>query len=276
MPLLPIELQREIFEMAIRNSYKDAAMKLNLSLVAHHVHLWVDQVFYESVAITSPADMDQFPKLVDSKPAGFFTTAVKAVRLHYISDLEMDKILAICTGTQVFACLLLPSPLSPHLSSLPLRRRWGLSSLPLRRLSIDLSLAEILDTGSTAEPAWCSTLTHLDLGFARLPFDMQMAQMLSRLPCLTNFALPTSSTTRALADAVCTGCPNLRVLVIFVAGDEEDGDVAVEYRDASKVVLVKADIVEEWDGSLRGLPDFWNDAEAVVAGRKRAGTLQKT
>ncbi|KAJ7147962.1 hypothetical protein C8R46DRAFT_1359409 [Mycena filopes] len=256
MPLLPIELQREIFEIAIRTSYKDAAVKLNLSLVAHHVHLWVDQVFYESVAISGPVEVDRFLKLVDSKPAGFFTTAVKAVRLHYISDLAMDKLLAICTGAQVFTCLLvLPSPPSPHFSS-----------LPLRRLSIDMSLAEIM---STAGPAWCSTLTHLDLGFARLPLNMQMVQMLSRLPCLTNFALHTSSTNRPLADAVCTSCLTLRVLVIFVAGDEEDGDVAVEYRDASKVVLVKADIVEEWDISLRGLPDFWTQAESVVVGRKR-------
>ncbi|KAJ7150181.1 hypothetical protein C8R46DRAFT_498307 [Mycena filopes] len=257
MPLLPIELQREIFEMAIRTSYKDAVVKLNLSLVAHHVHFWVDQVFYESVEISNSAEVAPFFKLVNSKPAGFFTTAVKALSLYYISEPDLDRVLAICPRIQLLSCALL-LPLPPRLNS-----------LPLRRLCLDMpkSLAEIMNTGSAAEPAWCSTLTHLDLGFTRLPFDMQMVPMLSRLPGLTNFALHTLLTNRPLANAVCTSCPNLRVLVLYSMGDDEHA--AVEYRDAPKVVVVNADFLQEWDTSVQGLPDFWTEAESVVAGRKR-------
>ncbi|KAJ7150336.1 hypothetical protein C8R46DRAFT_501720 [Mycena filopes] len=260
MPSLPIELQREIVEIAIRTNPKDRAVKLNLSLVAPHFHAWVDRVFYESVFIFNSAQVDQFLNLVHVKPAGFFATTVKVLRLHYrLTDIQMDRVLGVCSGVQALCCITLErsrSLLPPH----------HLSSLPLRRLSTDADLAEILY--SAVEPAWCSTLTHLDLSFPWLrSIDRQM---LRRLPCLTNVALHASSTDRALADAIYNDCPNLRVLVIFTWEQERD---AVKYRDASHVVLDEDTYEEQQSyGLFCRMPDFWIRAENVVAARKLEST----
>ncbi|KAJ7147946.1 hypothetical protein C8R46DRAFT_536850 [Mycena filopes] len=250
---LPIELQREIVESAIRTNHKDRVVKLNLSLVAHHFHFWVDRVFYESVEIKSSKQVDQFLSLVHSKPTGFFATTVKALSLDDPESVEMDGVLAACTGVQTFRCLTYGR--SVHSTRL--------SGLALRRLCIDTGFAEILN--STVEPAWFSTLTHLDLGFPELLLDRQSASMLRRLPCLTNLALH-HWMGRPLADAVYTDCPNLRVLVIFAGDTERD---SAEYGDAPHVVLVGVDLQEDWDAGLfPGLSDFWFRAEIVVAARQ--------
>ncbi|KAJ7150319.1 hypothetical protein C8R46DRAFT_501192 [Mycena filopes] len=260
MPSLPIELQQEIIEIAIRTSRKDRALKLNLSLVAPHIQLWVDRVFYESVTISNSMQVDQFIELVHVKPAGFFATTVKMLDLHpRLTDIQTDRVLGVCSGVQALHCVTIERSESlppPH----------HLSSLPLRRLSTDVDLAEILY--SAVEPVWCSTLTHLDLSFPWLRSFGR--EMLRRLPCLTNVALHSWSADRPLADAICNDCPNLRVLVIFVPEEELD---TVEYRDAAHVVLVDDTLEEEWDtGLFSSLPDFWIRAENIVAARKLEST----
>ncbi|KAJ7150306.1 hypothetical protein C8R46DRAFT_1305945, partial [Mycena filopes] len=259
VPSLPIELQREIVEIAIRTNPKDRAVKLNLSLVAHHFQFWVDRVFYESVSIFNSKQLDQFLNLVHVKPAGFFATIVKVLSLHFhfrdiSADARMARVLDVCPGVQALQCFSVGSPC--------------ISGLPLRRLYTDMSVVELLN--STVEPTWCLTLTHLDLGSPNVLFDLQLAQMLGRLPCLTHIALHASSTTRSLIDVVCTSCLNLRVLVIFAPEEELD---TVEYRDASHVVLIDDTLEEEWDAGLFShLPDFWIRDENVVAARKLAST----
>ncbi|KAJ7150209.1 hypothetical protein C8R46DRAFT_1124261 [Mycena filopes] len=254
MPPLPIELQREIVEIAIRNNHKDRAVKLTLSLVAHHVHFWVNRIFYELVEIKSSKHVDQFLDLVDSKPAGFSGKGVKRLSIWCAQeDLELDRLLAACPGIQAFACLTLGRALPP----LPL------SGLSLRRLSIDTGFAEMLN--SAVQPTWCSTLTHLDLGFPGLLFERQMVR---RLPCLTNIALHSSSTDRPLADALYSDCADLRVLVILTSDEEQE---AVKYRDAPHVVLAN-DLEEEWDMGL--FSDLWIRAESIVAVRKARTKVQ--
>ncbi|KAJ7150250.1 hypothetical protein C8R46DRAFT_499994 [Mycena filopes] len=253
MPSLPIELQREIVEIAIRANHKDRAVKLNLSLVAHHFHFWVDRVFYESVEIRNSEQRAQFLALVDSKAAGFFTTTVKALSIYAPEeDFQVDRLVVACSGMQAFGFFAIGRS----------SRTPPLSGLSLRRLAIDTGFAEIIN--SAVEPAWCSTLTHLDVGFPWLLFDRQM---LRRLPCLTNIALHSSSTDRPLADTLYTDYPNLRVLVIFTPDEEQD---AAEYRDASHVVLVNElnDLEQEWDTGL--FSDFWSRAENIVAGRRKS------
>ncbi|KAJ7123363.1 hypothetical protein C8R46DRAFT_87092 [Mycena filopes] len=122
--------------------------------------------------------VDQFINLVHVKPAGFFATTVKMLRLHHrLTDIQTDRVLGVCSGVQALHCI----TLKPSQSLLPPRH---LSSLPLRRLSTDVNLAEILN--SAVEPAWCSTLTHLDLSFPWLWSIDRLYPLLRRLPCLTN------------------------------------------------------------------------------------------
>ncbi|KAJ7150287.1 hypothetical protein C8R46DRAFT_1124513 [Mycena filopes] len=258
MPSLPIELQRQIVVTTIRTNHKDRVVKLNLSLVAHHFHSWVERVFYESVGIDNSEQMDQFLNLMELKPAGFFATTVEALRIPYFT--EMDRVLAACSGLALMV-------------GFPLPRVPQVNSLSLRRLCVDT--AEILDNNSTVQPTWCSTLTHLDLGFVHVEFNLQSAEMLGRLPCLTNVALNAVWTDRPLVDAVCASCPNLRVLVIFTMDEEHDAE---EYRDVSRVVLCNATTFDEdWDAGLfSGLPDFWIRAENVVAGRQARTQAQSS
>ncbi|KAJ7750313.1 hypothetical protein B0H16DRAFT_1887915 [Mycena metata] len=267
MPSLPLELEREIVEIAIRTNHKDATVKLNLSSVAHRFHLWVDEIFYESLTIdarkTSASSLRLFPTL---KPAGFFATTVKALSLLLLSDDQMAGILAVCTGVQELAIYTIgPCQLSIF------------ARLPLRRLCITTFVPAPAPSSPIASaPTWFSTLTHLDLGHVGPP-DAKKAlssDIPTRLPRLTHLALDVSTGTPAAAKRSCarSGCPGLQVLVLFA----ERKDIRAPkyqklYAFDHRIVLREHVLnnIEDWEAPLLGVSDFWTHAESIVAERVR-------
>jgi len=254
-PNLPAELQREIFEIAVRLNHQDAALKLNLSLVAQHVRFWVDWVFYEMVTIVGPKSADKFFELVDLKAPGFFAIAVKTLLLSSLPADYAVRVLSFCAGVQSLAFW------TWHFPTLALP---PISQLPLRRLSVRFCLADII-TGAPP-PLWLSSLTHIDIAFFRA--SKSYVEKLGRLPSLTHVALYSAGP--PLAEVVCASYPNLRVLVILSDSHitQAATTVACSFDPRIVVTLLPADPIEDWEAQHCGLSDMWTCAERVVAERK--------
>ncbi|KAF7347342.1 hypothetical protein MVEN_01489900 [Mycena venus] len=253
---LPPELQCEIFEIAVRSNRKNAALKLSLSLVAQHVHFWIDRVFYQSVTIRSRSNADKFLKLVDLKPPGFFATTVKTLLFTtHPSELQRISILSACTGVQSLAVW------NTILRSETLLQ---ISQLSLRRLCISIKYVPAILAASTR-----SRITHLDLAF-QLETPEYLVGDLRQLPCLTHVAMDIDASP-SIAKAVCESCPNLQVLLIL--DYKPPAAAAIDsYSFDSRIVVEESpsDLVEDWEAAPYGFPDMWTHAERVVADRKAA------
>ncbi|KAJ7157150.1 hypothetical protein C8R46DRAFT_1293620 [Mycena filopes] len=184
--LLPPELQREIFETAIRTNHGDigdAELKLNLSLVAHHVHLWVDSVFYRAVTIRHSPDAIRFLTLADSKPADFLAKTVKVLILGPVRPKDATRLLHACRGVESLAFHWKKYYNAPlPVDQLPLLRRLWLRCDNVGRAYY----------GNELRPSiYLTTLTHLDLAYTRHLQDMpDLAAILKRLPGLTHVSNP--------------------------------------------------------------------------------------
>ncbi|KAJ6520384.1 hypothetical protein C8R45DRAFT_1086248 [Mycena sanguinolenta] len=264
MPNLPVELQREIFEIAVRSNHKDASLKLNLSLVAHYVHLWVDTVFYKMVTILCDASGTKFLELIHSKPPGFFGPVVKSLLLVGVRAPSCARILSTCTGVQSLAWWALDN--APLVLS-------AVSQLPLQRLVVGYKNL-IIFTAALPPPVWLTTLTHLDTS-APSRFDGDLNR-LGRLPRLTHVSLFAPNDTVFHAQTVVDSCPNLQILVMPL--DKYRAATPVSLVD-SRIVGVVSDsadgFIGDWEAAHFGLPNSWTRAEDVLIERKRLAALEQ-
>ncbi|KAJ7045039.1 hypothetical protein C8F04DRAFT_522082 [Mycena alexandri] len=272
--LLPPELQREIFEIAMKLNHEDAEVKLNLNLVADHVHFWVDHAFYRVVEISDSDSAAIFLTLVNSKPQNFFATAVKVLLLMSslrTTEMQIAQILHACRGVESLA-FWAPDYNSP----LPLL----VGKLPLRRLSLEFpNLVNTL--GESTLPVWLSGLTHLDLAWELRVKVSDLSGTLQQLTGLTHIALDGRLSQAAHARAVTESCPALQVLLIVEAEEEgegvfQSGEITKAYSFDHRIVLVFREppsIARDWVAPYFGLDDMWASAEHVIAERlKKART----
>ncbi|KAJ7157167.1 hypothetical protein C8R46DRAFT_421327 [Mycena filopes] len=269
-PLLPPELQREIFETAIQLNHGDALVKLNLNLVAHHVHFWVDHAFYRVVQIFRSNSADKFLALVDSKPADFFANAVKVLIVGAsVLERQTARILHACRGIESLAFWWMRYGSSPVLvGQLPLLRRLSVRSARTRNLSQTVTDHRLLSTH-------LSTLTHLDLAHAiHLRKVSDFRGILQGFHSLTHVALPSWYDHARL---VVESCPALQVLVILVhsAADINDDIVELYSFDYRIVAATMEDSVNaDWIAPYLGRGDHWISAERVIAERAATRTEQ--
>ncbi|KAF9010230.1 hypothetical protein BDQ17DRAFT_1009664 [Cyathus striatus] len=258
---LPAELQREIFSMATSNQLSCA---LRLSLVARRVHEWVQPLVYEIVTLGAD-DTALFLRTMDSKPSEFFATHVKQLCLAVsVNPEDAARILAVCTGVIGLAFWVdyLAAASDVPLSAL-------ITSLSLRRLSIEFT--HYLDLCEISKPSsvnWRVKLTHLHVIFWA---DEEPAFIphLECLSCLTHFSLRLRyrQLTEGSISAILASCKSLRILAILL--DELDlmQDLA-KFEDKRVVFMPYPDAVQDWEASLRGLPDIWSRAEEMVRGHE--------
>jgi len=260
MSTLPPELQREIFELAVRANRGDAALKLNLTLVAHHVRLWVEKVSYELMTITSQNHAQGFRKLTDSKPPDFWATAVKTLLLYNLTEAQAVESLSICSGVQALAVWTLDLPAIASL----------VGQLPLQRLSMNSrNVAKIISAASP--PTWLASLTHLDVEFT----DAKVSdlQHLSQLPRLTHVALYASKEGTLNARTVCGHCVGLRVLVITYDSENDSennrDEIFQAYSFDPRIVVMKPFSDDtDWTVIIHFcLFDRWSRAERVLEER---------
>ncbi|KAJ7033405.1 hypothetical protein C8F04DRAFT_1104641 [Mycena alexandri] len=264
MPNLPRELEREIFELALRGDRRNTDLKLALCMVARRVQIWIDLIFYEMVMVRDDHHAGRFLSLVDSniKPPAFFS-AVKILCLpFYVSAPNAYRILTACTAVELLACWS-NCVNHPEFSSL-------IGQLPLRRLSLELThLSRVPATRGT----WLSSLTHMYIIMWVDKDILGLLATIKRLPHLTHVALDCGIVDFSAEHAavVCSSCPSIRVLVILILLEScEIEEEANDYRVVVQNILPR-DPIADWEAPYFDLPDMWSRAEATIEERlKRA------
>ncbi|KAJ6520388.1 hypothetical protein C8R45DRAFT_59189 [Mycena sanguinolenta] len=263
---LPPELQREIFEIAVWLNHADAAVKLNLSLVASHVRVWVDQVFYQLVAIWGDASADKFMNLVvKSRPASFFAVVVKTLIMCNVRAISRTtaRILRICSGVQSLF-LWTPDTPGPHITP-------SVNQFPLQRLALTFRYFVSILAGP-ALPTRLASVTHFRTSITSQDQAPDLNH-LHRLPCLTHVALAGLTVGPFHIETVCTSCPNLQVLIILLRPTAllpMPPTAMLEGYSSDVRVVISCGRFKDWEHAHFGLPDMWTHAEDFVANRKRS------
>ena len=276
---LPVELQREIFIVA---AGVDHASALRLVLVARRVNSWwafltpfsrspltnfstrrVQPCIYDMVTLGAN-DTKLFLRTMDTLPPEFFAVHVKKLCLSVsVSAKNGQRILSICTGVTDIAFWLDYLGTYPRHSIAPL-----MTSLPLRRLSIELKHFLSLFTGPESNHGWCDTLTHLDIIFWTHELSPAIPH-LEKLSSLTHLALRLrhSQAQEASLLAILSARKSLKVLVIF---DESDNPGDTTWPGDPRVVYLPypSNVVREWEAQAKQSPNCsWSRAEDLVQKR---------
>ncbi|KAJ6545395.1 hypothetical protein B0H19DRAFT_1167567 [Mycena capillaripes] len=274
-PNLPPELERQIFEIAalLYPEYIPA-----LILVAQRVKTWIEPMLYGVLYLCRTPDPEkpirQLPlatvrSLIESRPASFFHTHVRHIRLFEFYDDVLDdimKILAVCDATVNLQLLLASAD-----SLLPC-----LGALPLQRLAVNLRTL-FPSTIDFLHPVFAQ-ITHLDL------FDFEMNDVewgswsaLAKMPQLTHLSFLNNLVPNTLWKAALTHCKSLQVLAIMCSKkkdlDSYAPDGAELGSDPRFVMLVVADILVDWESGARGGQDHWVIADEFVC-KRRAGEIE--
>ncbi|KAF7364565.1 Zn(2)-C6 fungal-type domain-containing protein [Mycena venus] len=214
-PILPPELEREIFELAaaIPNYWTEqhvGDMALILPQVCRRAQSWIEPLIYERISLPPFNDRGDrillFLRTIDSRPASFFAANVKYLYFDQTVQLPViQRVLRVCTGVVSLGCYYPYSSLAPLLAPLPLER------LLVSKLD--------LPSTPTHAPVWTASLTHLGL-WRVLPPDPSV--IFGALPALTHLAvdfnaLRDSTMGTALARLLAAG-PHLRCLVLATTG----------------------------------------------------------
>ncbi|KAJ7040981.1 hypothetical protein C8F04DRAFT_1081261, partial [Mycena alexandri] len=257
---LPPELEREIFELAVR---VHPSVAPNLLLVAHRVHVWIEPILYETLIILVGAPSEPPPAILQafqSKPASFFRTHVRNLLLHYDRHAkQFPAILSRCSGTVNLAVL----GQARHSLLAPL------GAMKLQRLAVHMQALFGPKHIDLTLPCF-ATLTHLNI--MNSDEDRITAEDFASLPALTHLHL---FQCRALMDAVLLRCHALKVLVSTWAFPPEIPELRSLIQDP-RVVLVhlwahRRSSIEDWKAGTEGRPDLWSRADLFVA--KRHGRI---
>ncbi|SJK96926.1 uncharacterized protein ARMOST_00175 [Armillaria ostoyae] len=257
IPDLPIELEREIFELAA-TLYPGSAY--HLTTISKRVQIWMEILIYQTVVLDLPKSRTNlFLRTVDSRPASFFASRVKNLYLTFVSFPQAWKVLSVCTGVTNLACWTATS--SQEL--LPLPRQ------PLERLSVGIAaLMQLCETHKPdfSHPAF-RALTHLDITeppTSSVDIDWSA---LYKLPKLTHISIGNLTESRHLflLKELLTNCESLLCLVVISDHGEFTKPVSEEIDDRRLKILPyfhhPKDYCTYWKDVQRGLPDFWGYLE---------------
>ncbi|KAJ7483342.1 hypothetical protein FB451DRAFT_1234162 [Mycena latifolia] len=267
-PVLPPEIEREIFEMTAR--FPRNAVKL--ALVARRTQIWIERIIYETVTLSNQDICDKFLRTLDSRPAQFFMDNVKSLCVPGdIEPLVAERVLKACQGVVNLAIWLPPQ----HAPLLPF-----VCLLRPKRLSINVCALY----GSGCEPNFAhpffSNVTHLELvDWAGWATSIHIEHL---FPHLTHLALDfdcftEGSTTRI--HEILASCRSLVLCLGLVSNDPTMivvSDHVANIGDPRLVILSESDVLENWEASLRDGTDasVWAFGEGIVAA-KTPETLSK-
>ncbi|KAK7045263.1 hypothetical protein R3P38DRAFT_3177483 [Favolaschia claudopus] len=259
-PILPPELEREIFELAAR---QDQSIVPPLLTVCHRVRSWVEPLLYRVLLVSSY----QVPALValKSKPAAFKKTAVRHVFIEsYKGETRAQDLLSELTEIESGA------PSRPRYPAHPKAQSTPAGNLPARGLT-----ASEWARATLPRPVFL-TVTHFELYYEPDHSDPQSWEdwsTLASLPALTHLCL-----TRCLADGtfrpVVKYCQALKVLIagfwdMYLKYEATKFAENLVVKDPRVVVMVFPTFKQNWVLGARGGSDFWARADAFLAGKMR-------
>ncbi|KAJ7017167.1 hypothetical protein C8F04DRAFT_1157365 [Mycena alexandri] len=276
---LPVELEREIFELAAST---DVGTALRLATVARRVQAWVEPIIYSRVVVAHAPEVDriaqqsrailagriarvhaskktpkeaQIPRFIRTiplRPASFFSRHVKSLHVGNLTEPELVAALSACTGISELGWW--SATVDPAVAA-------ALHSLRLLRLSVDHSF----DFARLTTPHLLSTLTHLDLVFHNSSHPT--FPLLEHFTALTHFSIAHSWILPPLTwcDDVFEACPRLKILLRFSDNLFYEELSGLRPRHANLRVVVMIQPVGSW--TTRWVHDAWPLAEDVVRER---------
>ncbi|KAJ7915212.1 hypothetical protein B0H13DRAFT_2000737 [Mycena leptocephala] len=267
-PVLPTELEREIFETT---ALMHSATIPPLLRVARRVLTWIEPLLYRTIFISErhPEMVRAVLSAMRSKPPDFFRTAVRHLALtstRGTTVYERRQLLRLSAGVINFGC----ARRFVDSSDLPL-----LAEMQLQQLSV--SLHELFGGSVDLSHSIFGTITHLQIFDALNESAMEIYAQLPALPALThlraNFRLPWDILMTLLVK-----CPRLKLLLLLYPPYErrlyESLRIPQVY-DLRFVIGMNDNYWDDWVAGAKGLPDNWSRGDDFVA-RKRRGNIDAT
>ncbi|KAJ7608509.1 hypothetical protein DFH06DRAFT_192110 [Mycena polygramma] len=279
-PILPAELQRYIFKLAVISDLRSIFV---LFLVARRVQIWMEPLLYRNLSLhrnrprlpTDPAFRRPFnavQTVLDSKPAPFFHE-VRRICMVDPDPSVARRILRVCSST--VEVMILCGPKDPGL--LPV-----LGALPLRRLCISLDdLFPAMDNGlpvfNFLHPLFIQ-ITHLDLlpplGRARAEQEREWERWsgLAQIPHLTHLSF-TGGTDGFYIRALLY-CQSLAVLIATYTFREPRNLWSHSLlRNPRFLILEYMKLRDFWEARVAGGDDHWARGEVLVRQRRVDWTI---
>ncbi|KJA18362.1 hypothetical protein HYPSUDRAFT_218282 [Hypholoma sublateritium FD-334 SS-4] len=254
-PFFPIELEKKIFELAVRQSPQCAT---SLMLVAARVHNWIASIRY-SVAHHLAGQV--YPGRKIYMPTHYVHEYMPDIKYYgpFVKHLlvggdltvnDINKMLLSCPNVIEFGLW------SPH----PAREfLLCFRELKLERLSANLSSLNL------ADPAF-SQLTHLDV--TDLGTTWQQWQALTYIPRLSHVAINKSVDTDILIRLL-RHCPKLEILMIVKNSDCWEKHEALITDPRFVMMHITRYVVSDWANGAAGKGDMWDGAEAISSAKQR-------
>ncbi|KAF8206185.1 hypothetical protein K438DRAFT_1756287 [Mycena galopus ATCC 62051] len=279
---LPVELEREIFELS---ALSRPVTIPNLLLVAWHVNKWVEPILYRTIVFERAIEgyptftRDGLLRAIESKPASFFRDSVRNLNLTWdcglrgprFSHRDIEIILSACSGVVdllVVQGFSLPDAII-------------MNSLPLKRLSV--SLWRLFYRGphdffsrkpsvDFTQPIF-SQLTHLYVcDFVQTDSDAETIAGLATLRRLTHLTIH-AFRIFPVFHRILTSSTSLRILILLTEhkatsttrGADENKPLLEDMRF---VVMYCPSIHIDWQMGAHTGRDHWTRAEDFVAQRR--------
>ncbi|GLB43218.1 hypothetical protein LshimejAT787_1301190 [Lyophyllum shimeji] len=272
-PILPPELERDIFERAAWSCRGTAVV---FALVARRVQQWMESYLYDTVTLASRTVCDRFLYVVGVRPPAFFVATVKSLCIPGdIAPEDALRVLEVCKGVVNLAYWI-------TVCIRPSRYFAAISSLRPERLSINAGGLFGREVPPDFTHPFFEQVTHLEV--VDWPF-VALSSVPSRfelLPSLTHLAVDVDRYDESIINqlrSVLKACPRLRVLLCLVPNERAMIDASHAFRELDKddgriVILSDSDPLENWEGSLIGSYDTcpWTYAEAMIVEKRNSKT----
>ncbi|KAJ7779135.1 hypothetical protein B0H16DRAFT_1501619 [Mycena metata] len=253
-PVLPLELEREIFEEAAIRCPETIP---SLLLVSHRVYE-ILKIKYRTVTPKGELSTCTFAALrraiqYNSKAPSFRTHVRHLYIAHSADDgSEVQEILFACAGIQSLSLM--------TWANIPPSILLALSTLRPRRLWVHID--SLLAAKDLCQPMF-TFVTHLLLIVQRTDIGASLS-FLANFPSLTHLTIVYAEHT--LASHILASFKRLKVVVEYsVATAREELDNV----DDRYVTIALQKLIEEWVVGSRGGNDFWARAEAFIAKKRR-------
>ncbi|KAJ6529223.1 hypothetical protein B0H19DRAFT_1193455 [Mycena capillaripes] len=293
-PILPVDLEREVFETTAL-MYPKSTPKL--LLIARRVKFWIEPLPYRVVCISAPcepdSDLDEsFSALEicepepDSLPTNEFDIFYSYKEFHHLLKVKpvigsyvrhlafMDNQTAAEITSILSACGAITNLLlffvgdEAHLDRL--------ARLPLQRLSVYLQLLFPPPAEKDFGHPLFANITHLDIWYTmRDSKRWESWSKLALIPRLSHLSFHDDHISPAVHRGALKHCKFLKVLAIIYTSrkDLRRGQTPARADLASDprfVILLVPDFLGDWETGARGGEDYWIRAEELVQ-RRRSG-----
>jgi len=204
---------------------------------------------YEIITLGS-MDTNLFVRTMQCLPRHFFVDHVKKLCLSIsVNARQAESILSVCSGVTDLAFWV------DYLRATPSRSQAIvpiISTLPLRRLSIELEHFIFLFSEPSINHSWCGGLTHLDLRFWKHTTS-PVIPYLDRLPSLTylSLRLQHSQACEASLLNILSACRTLRILIIYY--DQSESVEELVWSTDPRVIYLPypPNVIQDWESQAR-------------------------